>query len=116
MLRTHENSVSTHSMKYIWYSPQKSKYPLFILSILDIYPRDYRKKNRLSWNDEQLIVYDTVEKYSGYEYVGFIDYDEFLIPTRNLTLKQMIVSKILTLKAPPIICSRRQFQILLVFV
>ena len=21
---------STHSMKYIWYSPQKSKYPLFI--------------------------------------------------------------------------------------
>ena len=22
---------STHSMKYIWYSPQKSKYPLFIL-------------------------------------------------------------------------------------
>ena len=22
--------LSTHSMKYIWYSPQKSKYPLFI--------------------------------------------------------------------------------------
>ena len=22
---------STHSMKYIWYSPQKSKYPLYIL-------------------------------------------------------------------------------------
>ena len=21
---------STHSMKYIWYSPQKSKYPLYI--------------------------------------------------------------------------------------
>ena len=29
-LRTRENSDgSTHSMKYIWYSPQKSKYPLF---------------------------------------------------------------------------------------
>ena len=24
----------THSMKYIWYSPQKSKYPLFIYSEL----------------------------------------------------------------------------------
>ena len=23
---------STHSIKYIWYSPQKSKYPLFILT------------------------------------------------------------------------------------
>ena len=23
------SKFSTHSMKYIWYSPQKSKYPLF---------------------------------------------------------------------------------------
>ena len=30
-LRTHEILMfSTHSMKYIWYSPQKSKYPLII--------------------------------------------------------------------------------------
>ena len=47
----------------------------------------------MSWNDEQLLVYDTVEKYSGYEYVGFIDYDEYLIPTRNRTLKELIVSQ-----------------------
>ena len=58
-----------------------------------MYPRDYRRKNRMSWNDEQLLVYDTVEKYSGYEYVGFIDYDEYLIPTRNRTLKELIVSE-----------------------
>ena len=58
-----------------------------------MYPRDYRRKNRMSWNDEQLMVYDTVEKYSGYEYVGFIDYDEYLIPTRNRTLKELIVSE-----------------------
>ena len=32
VLRTRETTdISTHSMKYIWYSPQKSKYPLFIL-------------------------------------------------------------------------------------
>ena len=30
VLRTRENSdVSTHSMKYIWYLPQKRKHPLF---------------------------------------------------------------------------------------
>ena len=38
------------------------------------------------------MVYDTVEKYWGYEYVGFIDFDEYLIPTRNRTLKELIVS------------------------
>ena len=31
VLRTRELLIfSRHSMKYIWYSPQKSKYPLFI--------------------------------------------------------------------------------------
>ena len=25
---------STHSLKYIWYSPQKSKYPLYILGLV----------------------------------------------------------------------------------
>ena len=34
---------STHSMKYIWYSPQKSKYPLFIKEIfINI---DFEKKS-----------------------------------------------------------------------
>ena len=27
---------STHSMKYIWYSPQKSKYPLYIMVCLHV--------------------------------------------------------------------------------
>ena len=27
---THIFKFSTHSMKYIWYSPQKSRYPLYI--------------------------------------------------------------------------------------
>ena len=27
---------STHSMKYIWYSPQKSKYPLSILTLVSV--------------------------------------------------------------------------------
>ena len=32
VLRTREiaDIFTTHSMKYIWYSPQKSKYPLYI--------------------------------------------------------------------------------------
>ena len=32
VLRTRDiTDISTRSMKYIWYSPQKSKYPLYIL-------------------------------------------------------------------------------------
>ena len=27
---------STHSMKYIWYSPQKRKYPLFIREVINV--------------------------------------------------------------------------------
>ena len=65
---------------------------IVFLSILDRYPRNYATKNRLSWNDEQIIVYDTFERYSGYMYFGIIDYDEFLIPSNNRTLKEMIVS------------------------
>ena len=34
VLHTRENSnVSTHSMKSIWFSPQKSKYPLYVISM-----------------------------------------------------------------------------------
>ena len=42
---------STHSMKYIWYSPQKSKYPLYMVCLSDNKtvrqnPVDIREKNQ----------------------------------------------------------------------
>ena len=63
--------------------------------VLDLYPRNYKHHNRLSWNDEQIVVYDTFERYSGYRYFGIIDYDEYLIPSRNRTIKRMLVSSLL---------------------
>ena len=62
--------------------------------VSDIYPRNYLSHDHpLHWNDEQIVVYDIFERYSGYSYFGIIDFDEYLIPSRNRTMKQMIVSK-----------------------
>ena len=63
-----------------------------VLFILDDFPRNFTQFTRLQASDEQIVVYDTFERYSGYMYFGIIDFDEFLIPCYNKTLKEMIVS------------------------
>ena len=44
-----------------------------------------------SRSDKQLLVFDAFERMSGYTYFGVIDHDEFLIPSRNRSLKQLLV-------------------------
>ena len=58
----------------------------------DIYPRIFHPPNPQKWNDNNVAVKDQYERMSGYTYFGIIDHDEFLIPTRNRSLKQMMVS------------------------
>ena len=67
---------------------------LTVLFILDVLPRDFRTLSNLLRCDEQIVVYDIFERYSGYMYFGIIDFDEFLIPGNHKTLKEMIVSNI----------------------
>ena len=67
---------------------------LYILIYLysDRYPRGFTHAGGQLFNDLRLTVFDSFERMSGYTYFGIIDFDEFLIPTRNRTLKEMLVS------------------------
>ena len=58
----------------------------------DLYPRTYHPPNPQKWNDNNVAAKDQFERMSGYTYFGILDHDEFLIPSRNRSLKQMMVS------------------------
>ena len=49
MLRTHDKILIflSYLMKYIWYSPQKSKYPLFITLVDRLHTRILTRSRRL---------------------------------------------------------------------
>lgn len=49
-------------------------------------------KNMQAWNDEQVPVYDCLEKLRGYKYLMLIDMDEFLIPRQSRSLMELFVS------------------------
>ena len=44
------------------------------------YPRRLGQKYTLSWHDEQVVVFDCMERLQGYHYIAVLDLDEFLIP------------------------------------
>ena len=51
----------------------------------------FEGKGNQVWNDKQITVDDSFERYSGYEYFGIIDHDEFFIPGKNKTLPETLV-------------------------
>ena len=63
---------------------------VFIIS--DSVKRIYHPPSAQSRSDKQLVMFDSFEKMSGYTYFGVIDFDEFLIPSKNRTLKALLVS------------------------
>jgi len=34
----------------------------------------------LAWVDEQVTVFDCIQRFRGYKYIGILDVDEFLVP------------------------------------
>ncbi|XP_045207921.2 uncharacterized protein LOC123559869 [Mercenaria mercenaria] len=46
-------------------------------------------KNMQAWNDEQIPVFDCLEKLKGYKYLAVIDMDEYLIPKEVKTWPQL---------------------------
>lgn len=48
-----------------------------------VYPRYIGQKYTLSWHDEQVTVFDCMERLQGYHYVAVLDLDEFLIPRKQ---------------------------------
>ena len=59
----------------------------------DLYPRNLSHKDHQTFFDLRLPVYDSFERMSGYFYFGIVDFDEFLIPSQNRSIKQLLVSK-----------------------
>ena len=60
------------------------------------YPRveKFAKQGTQVYNDQQVVVDDSFERYSGYEYFGIIDFDEFFVPGRYKTLRETLVCRI----------------------
>ena len=73
--------------------PRVLRYFIFIFP--DILPRDFQQKGELLFNDLQVVIKDSFERMSGYTYFGIIDLDEYLIPSRNRTLKELLVLTII---------------------
>ena len=47
--------------------------------------------NRQSQNDRQAAIFDCHDRMSGYTYIGIMDHDDFVIPSGNRTLKELMV-------------------------
>ena len=78
-----------------WKLPgRKGSFTSNVALLSEKYPRVslFESKNPQIWNDKQVVVDDAFERMSGYEIFGIIDHDEFFIPGKNRTLKEMLVS------------------------
>ena len=65
--------------------------------VTDILPRQFNDSSFQTFNDLIIVNHDAFEMMSGYTYFGVIDFDEFLIPAKNMKLKQMLVSSVVIL-------------------
>ena len=49
-------------------------------------------KNFQAWNDEQIPVWDCLEKLRGYKYMAVVDFDEYIIPEKDENWTKFFVS------------------------
>ena len=70
------------------------RFLLLYSNSLDKYPRvkKFAGQGGQVWNDQQVVVDDSFERCSGYEYFGIIDFDEFFVPAKKETLRETLVS------------------------
>ena len=65
-----------------------------VLYSLQEFPRrSVGDKTAQVFNDEQVVAFDCAERLSGYQYVGMLDHDEFIIPSQAAvhTWKHLLV-------------------------
>lgn len=55
----------------------------------------FHPPNPQKWTDNHLVLLDSFERMSGYAYFGIVDHDEFIIPSKGRTLKQLLVRKLM---------------------
>jgi len=49
-------------------------------------------KNYQAWNDEQIPVFDCLQRLQGYKYIVVLDLDEYLVPKRKQSWLTLLVS------------------------
>ena len=64
---------------------------IFTFPVSETITRHFHPPDDQSRSDKQLMIFDAFERMSGYTYFGIIDHDEFLIPSNNRSLKNLLV-------------------------
>jgi hypothetical protein len=60
--------------------------------IIATFKRKPGDKGMMAFQDEQVTVFDCIERFNNFRFVAVLDLDEFLIPaSRNTTWKTMLV-------------------------
>ncbi|KAL3841811.1 hypothetical protein ACJMK2_019912 [Sinanodonta woodiana] len=62
----------------------------FDLPMLGTIKRKLGEKTVQSWSDEQIPVFDCMDRLAGYSIVGLVDFDEFIFPLQDQDFKQFV--------------------------
>ncbi|KAL3841809.1 hypothetical protein ACJMK2_019910 [Sinanodonta woodiana] len=62
----------------------------FDLPMLGTINRKLGQKSGQGWSDEQIPVYDCMDRLAGYSIVGVVDFDEFIFPLQDKDFKQFV--------------------------
>ncbi|KAL3836351.1 hypothetical protein ACJMK2_021784 [Sinanodonta woodiana] len=62
----------------------------FHIPMKDKYRRLVGQKSMQAWNDEQVPVFDCLERLNGYKYMGILDVDEFILPANDTTIPRLL--------------------------
>ncbi|KAK3578807.1 hypothetical protein CHS0354_030228 [Potamilus streckersoni] len=62
----------------------------FLIPMKDKYRRMVGQKSMQAWNDEQVPVFDCLERLRGYKYMGILDLDEFILPVNEPSIPKLL--------------------------
>ncbi|KAL3841813.1 hypothetical protein ACJMK2_019914 [Sinanodonta woodiana] len=62
----------------------------FDLPMLGTFKRKFGQETFQYWSDEQVPVYDCMDRLAGYSIVGLVDFDEFIFPLQDKDFKQFV--------------------------
>ncbi|KAL3841812.1 hypothetical protein ACJMK2_019913 [Sinanodonta woodiana] len=63
----------------------------FDLPMLGTIRRKFGEETYQYWSDEQIPVFDCMDRLAGYSIVGLVDFDEFIFPLKDKDFKQFVV-------------------------
>lgn len=83
------NPEATTVLKYYQSIGLAETFPFKLFKTSKLRTTEIGVKNFQAWNDEQVPVFDCLEKLKGYKYIVVLDLDEYLIPKTDKTLMNL---------------------------